>query len=114
MEDKVCPGQRKSHGFLCDFVVLQDDSVIFLLLADDDMSGNVICVCVCLQGNRVEMAMWLPKKTQLLGWAESLKRSSIELPDDFEERMTALRVKWDHLEVRPYTINLFSALCLIL
>lgn len=48
--------------------------------------------------------MWLPKKTQLLGWAESLKRSSIELPDDFEERMTALRVKWDQLEVRPYTI----------
>ncbi|TSO25203.1 A-kinase anchor protein 6 [Bagarius yarrelli] len=50
------------------------------------------------KGNRVEMAMWLPKKTQLLGWAESLKRSSIELPDDFEERMTALRVKWDQLE----------------
>ncbi|KAG7328349.1 hypothetical protein KOW79_008293 [Hemibagrus wyckioides] len=61
------------------------------------------------KGNRVEMAMWLPKKTHLLGWAESLKRSSIELPDDFEERMTALRVKWDqlekslgeHVEVRP-------------
>lgn len=67
------------------------------------MSGNVICVCV--QGNRVEMAMWLPKKTHLLGWAESLKRSSIELPDDFEERMTALRVKWDQLEVRPSTIK---------
>ncbi|XP_053093410.1 A-kinase anchor protein 6 isoform X2 [Pangasianodon hypophthalmus] len=50
------------------------------------------------KGNRVEMAMWLPKKTQLLGWAESLKRSSIELPDDFEDRMTALRVKWDQLE----------------
>ncbi|KAK3538196.1 hypothetical protein QTP70_033127 [Hemibagrus guttatus] len=49
-------------------------------------------------GNRVEMAMWLPKKTHLLGWAESLKRSSIELPDDFEERMTALRVKWDQIE----------------
>lgn len=73
-----------------------------------------ICVYVCLQGNRVEMAMWLPKKTHLLGWAESLKRSSIELPDDFEERMTALRVKWDQLEVSPCTINLFSALCLIL
>lgn len=103
---------------MCDFVALQDDSVVFLLRVDDDMSGNVICVCVCLsaclQGNRVEMAMWLPKKTQLLGWAESLKRSSIELPDDFEERMTALRVKWDNLEVRSYTINLFTALCLVL
>ncbi|KAI5611509.1 A-kinase anchor protein 6 isoform X2 [Silurus asotus] len=50
------------------------------------------------KGNRVEMAMWLPKKTQLLGWAESLQRSSIELPDDFDERMAALRVKWDQLE----------------
>lgn len=52
--------------------------------------------------------MWLPKKTQLLGWAESLKRSSIELPDDFEERMTALRVKWDQLEVRFYIHSIFS------
>ncbi|XP_062863556.1 A-kinase anchor protein 6 [Trichomycterus rosablanca] len=50
------------------------------------------------KGNSVEMTIWLPKKTQLLGWAESLKRSSIELPDDFEEHITALRAKWDQLE----------------
>ncbi|KAG9268634.1 A-kinase anchor protein 6 [Astyanax mexicanus] len=50
------------------------------------------------KGNSVEMAMWLPKKTQLLGWAESLKRSSTELPADFEECLTALRAKWNQLE----------------
>ncbi|KAL6477742.1 hypothetical protein MHYP_G00135770 [Metynnis hypsauchen] len=50
------------------------------------------------KGNSVEMTMWLPKKTQLLGWAESLKRSGTELPADFDERITALRAKWDQLE----------------
>ncbi|XP_035388446.1 A-kinase anchor protein 6 isoform X2 [Electrophorus electricus] len=50
------------------------------------------------KGNRVEMTMWLPKKMQLLGWAESLKRSGTELPADFEERINALRSKWEELE----------------
>uniref|UniRef100_A0AAR2K5H7 A kinase (PRKA) anchor protein 6 n=1 Tax=Pygocentrus nattereri TaxID=42514 RepID=A0AAR2K5H7_PYGNA len=50
------------------------------------------------KGNSVEMTMWLPKKTQLLGWAESLKRSGTELPADFDERISALRAKWDQLE----------------
>ncbi|KAA0710870.1 A-kinase anchor protein 6 [Triplophysa tibetana] len=49
-------------------------------------------------GNSVEMSMWLPKKTQLLGWSESLKRSGIELPADFDRRLSALRSKWDQLE----------------
>ncbi|KTG44439.1 hypothetical protein cypCar_00024750, partial [Cyprinus carpio] len=49
-------------------------------------------------GNSVEMSMWLPKKTQLLGWSESLKRSGTELPADFDQRLTALRSKWDQLE----------------
>ncbi|KAK1793379.1 hypothetical protein P4O66_011755 [Electrophorus voltai] len=49
-------------------------------------------------GNCVEMTMWLPKKMQLLGWAESLKRSGTELPADFEERINALRSKWEELE----------------
>ncbi|XP_048046939.1 A-kinase anchor protein 6 isoform X2 [Megalobrama amblycephala] len=50
------------------------------------------------KGNSVEMSMWLPKKTQLLGWSESLKRSGTELPADFDQRLTALRSKWDQLE----------------
>ncbi|KAG1946655.1 A-kinase anchor protein [Pimephales promelas] len=50
------------------------------------------------KGNSVEMSMWLPKKTQLLGWSESLKRSGTELPADFDQRLTALRGKWDQLE----------------
>ncbi|XP_066525698.1 A-kinase anchor protein 6 [Hoplias malabaricus] len=50
------------------------------------------------KGNSMEMTMWLPKKTQLLGWAESLKRSSTELPADFEQLITALRDKWNQLE----------------
>uniref|UniRef100_A0AAY4A155 A kinase (PRKA) anchor protein 6 n=1 Tax=Denticeps clupeoides TaxID=299321 RepID=A0AAY4A155_9TELE len=37
------------------------------------------------KGNSVEMSMWLPKKTQLLAWAESLQRSGMELPTDFEQ-----------------------------
>ncbi|KAI4889198.1 hypothetical protein NFI96_012964 [Prochilodus magdalenae] len=49
-------------------------------------------------GNIVEMTMWLGRKTQLLGWAESLKRSGTELPGDFDERVTALRTKWAQLE----------------
>lgn len=56
--------------------------------------------------------MWLPKKTQLLGWAESLKRSSMELPADFDERITALRAKWDQLEVKSSAVLLFI-LCYI-
>ncbi|KAI1895588.1 hypothetical protein AGOR_G00107790 [Albula goreensis] len=50
------------------------------------------------KGNSVEMAMWLPKKTQLLGRAESLRRSGAALPPDFEERITALTCKWDQLQ----------------
>ncbi|XP_030643517.1 A-kinase anchor protein 6 [Chanos chanos] len=50
------------------------------------------------KGNSVEMAIWLPKKTQLLGWAESLKRSGSELPVDFDERVSALKHKWDQLQ----------------
>ncbi|KAG5265592.1 hypothetical protein AALO_G00244190 [Alosa alosa] len=50
------------------------------------------------KGNSVEMAMWLPKKRQLLGWAESLQRSGTELPPDFEQRLTVLKNKWDQLE----------------
>ncbi|XP_051579388.1 A-kinase anchor protein 6-like isoform X3 [Myxocyprinus asiaticus] len=49
-------------------------------------------------GNSVEMSMWLPKKTQLLGWSESLKRSGAELPADFDQRLSALKSKWDQLE----------------
>lgn len=62
---------------------------------------------VLLQGNSVEMSMWLPKKMQLLGWSESLKRSGTELPADFDQRLTALRSKWDQLEVG---LSLFSLL----
>ncbi len=51
--------------------------------------------------------MWLPKKMQLLGWSESLKRSSTELPADFDQRLTVLRSKWDQLEVG---LSLFSLL----
>ncbi|KAM9466907.1 A-kinase anchor protein 6 isoform 3-T4 [Clarias gariepinus] len=79
-------------------MVLQCTPLIKKLLEDIQHQENYQDIWGKLEGNRVEMAMWLPKKTQLLGWAESLKRSSIELPDDFEERMTALRVKWDQLE----------------
>ncbi|KAI7804969.1 putative A-kinase anchor protein 6, partial [Triplophysa rosa] len=50
------------------------------------------------KGNSVEMSMWLPKKTQLLGWSESLKRSGVELPADFDRQLSALRSKWDQLE----------------
>ncbi|XP_016401109.1 A-kinase anchor protein 6 isoform X2 [Sinocyclocheilus rhinocerous] len=50
------------------------------------------------KGNSVEMSMWLPKKMQLLGWSESLKRSGTELPADFDQRLAALRSKWDQLE----------------
>ncbi|XP_051579386.1 A-kinase anchor protein 6-like isoform X1 [Myxocyprinus asiaticus] len=50
------------------------------------------------KGNSVEMSMWLPKKTQLLGWSESLKRSGAELPADFDQRLSALKSKWDQLE----------------
>ncbi|KAL2099061.1 hypothetical protein ACEWY4_005541 [Coilia grayii] len=44
------------------------------------------------------MAMWLPRKRQLLGWAESLQRSGTALPPDFEQRLTLLKSKWDQLE----------------
>lgn len=50
------------------------------------------------KGNSVEMSMWLPKKTHLLGWSESLKRSGSELPADFDQRLSALRSKWDQLQ----------------
>ncbi|XP_043119708.1 A-kinase anchor protein 6 isoform X3 [Puntigrus tetrazona] len=50
------------------------------------------------KGNSVEMSMWLPKKMQLLGWSESLKRSGTELPADFDQRLGSLRSKWDQLE----------------
>ncbi|XP_061074512.1 A-kinase anchor protein 6 isoform X2 [Conger conger] len=50
------------------------------------------------KGNSVEMAMWLPKKTQLLGRVESLLRSGAELPADFQERVGALTRKWDLLQ----------------
>ncbi|XP_035239342.1 A-kinase anchor protein 6 [Anguilla anguilla] len=50
------------------------------------------------KGNSVEMAMWLPRKTQLLGRAESLLRSGAELPADFQERVGALTRKWDLLQ----------------
>ncbi|XP_016129496.1 A-kinase anchor protein 6-like isoform X3 [Sinocyclocheilus grahami] len=50
------------------------------------------------KGNSVEMSLWLPRKMQLLGWSESLKRSGTELPVDFDQRLTALRSKWDQLE----------------
>lgn len=43
--------------------------------------------------------MWLPKKTQLLGRAESLLRTGAELPVDFQERLAALTRKWDLLQV---------------
>ncbi|KAG5857471.1 hypothetical protein ANANG_G00019810 [Anguilla anguilla] len=52
------------------------------------------------KGNSVEMAMWLPRKTQLLGRAESLLRSGAELPADFQERVGALARKWDLLQER--------------
>ncbi|XP_051503105.1 A-kinase anchor protein 6-like [Myxocyprinus asiaticus] len=50
------------------------------------------------KGNSVEMSMWLPKKTQLLGLSESLKRSCAELPANFDQRLNTLRSKWDQLE----------------
>ncbi|KAG7466473.1 hypothetical protein MATL_G00165170 [Megalops atlanticus] len=50
------------------------------------------------KGNSVEMAMWLPRKIQLLARADSLRRSSNELPADFEDRVSALSRKWDLLE----------------
>ncbi|XP_066550420.1 A-kinase anchor protein 6 [Amia ocellicauda] len=50
------------------------------------------------KGNSVEMAMWLPRKTQLLSRVESLRRSGTVLPADFEDRVSALTDKWDLLE----------------
>nr|XP_029511863.1 A-kinase anchor protein 6-like [Oncorhynchus nerka] len=44
------------------------------------------------------MRMWLPKKTHLLGWAESLRRSGAQLPPDFHERVNAMTHKWDQLQ----------------
>ncbi|XP_052352638.1 A-kinase anchor protein 6-like isoform X2 [Oncorhynchus keta] len=51
------------------------------------------------KGNSVEMRMWLPKKTHLLGWAESLRRSGAQLPPDFHERVNAMTHKWDQLQI---------------
>uniref|UniRef100_A0A673ZWT2 A-kinase anchoring protein 6 n=1 Tax=Salmo trutta TaxID=8032 RepID=A0A673ZWT2_SALTR len=50
------------------------------------------------KGNSVEMSMWHPKKTHLLGWAESLRRSGAQLPLDFDERVNAMTQKWDELQ----------------
>ncbi|XP_041132161.1 A-kinase anchor protein 6-like [Polyodon spathula] len=50
------------------------------------------------KGNSVEMAMWQPKKAQLLGRVESLKRSGAVLPTDLEDKVGALTKKWDLLE----------------
>ncbi|XP_036810573.1 A-kinase anchor protein 6 isoform X2 [Oncorhynchus mykiss] len=50
------------------------------------------------KGNSVEMSMWHPKKTHLLGWAESLRRSGAQLPPDFDERVNAMTQKWDQLQ----------------
>ncbi|KAK6304643.1 hypothetical protein J4Q44_G00252290 [Coregonus suidteri] len=50
------------------------------------------------KGNSVEMRMWLPKKTHLLGWAECLRRSGAQLPPDFDERVNAMTHKWDQLQ----------------
>ncbi|MBN3313145.1 AKAP6 protein, partial [Atractosteus spatula] len=50
------------------------------------------------KGNSVEMAMWFPRKTQLLSRVESLRRSATSLPADFEDRVSALTQKWDLLE----------------
>uniref|UniRef100_A0A4W5MX67 A kinase (PRKA) anchor protein 6 n=1 Tax=Hucho hucho TaxID=62062 RepID=A0A4W5MX67_9TELE len=50
------------------------------------------------KGNSVEMSMWHPKKTHLLGWAESLRRSGAQLPPDFDERVIAMTQKWDQLQ----------------
>ncbi|XP_045579556.1 A-kinase anchor protein 6 isoform X3 [Salmo salar] len=50
------------------------------------------------KGNSVEMRMWLPKKTHLLGCAESLRRSGAQLPPDFDERVNAMTHKWDQLQ----------------
>ncbi|XP_067087840.1 A-kinase anchor protein 6-like, partial [Osmerus mordax] len=49
-------------------------------------------------GNSVEMSMWLPKKTHLLGWAESLRRSGAELPVDFDQRVDLMTQKWNQLQ----------------
>lgn len=57
------------------------------------------------------MSMWLPKKTQLLGWSESLKRSGVELPADFDRRLSALRSKWDQLEV-SFDFSVFTPYCM--
>ncbi|KAL0968973.1 hypothetical protein UPYG_G00220710 [Umbra pygmaea] len=51
------------------------------------------------KGNSVEMGMWLPKKTHLLGWAECLRRSGAQLPPDFDQRLSALTRKWDQLQM---------------
>ncbi|KAM6973274.1 A-kinase anchor protein 6 [Aplochiton taeniatus] len=50
------------------------------------------------KGNSVEMSIWQPKKSHLLGWAESLKRSGMELPADFDHRINSLTQKWDQLQ----------------
>ncbi|XP_034153282.1 A-kinase anchor protein 6 [Esox lucius] len=50
------------------------------------------------KGNSVEMAMWLPKKTHLLGWAECLQRSGARLPADFGERLDNMTRKWHQLQ----------------
>uniref|UniRef100_A0A4W5QWF5 Uncharacterized protein n=1 Tax=Hucho hucho TaxID=62062 RepID=A0A4W5QWF5_9TELE len=59
------------------------------------------------KGNSVEMRMWLPKKTHLLGWAESLRRSGAQLPPDFDERVNGMTHKWDQLQVNTHTQYLY-------
>ncbi|KAJ8394258.1 hypothetical protein AAFF_G00048410 [Aldrovandia affinis] len=50
------------------------------------------------KGNSVEMAMWLPRKAQLLDRAQDLHCSGADLPSGFHERISALTRKWDLLQ----------------
>lgn len=75
-------------------------------------SWCVTCVCpaVCLQSSHAELMMMESRKTSLLGRAESLKRSTTELPSDFHNKLHNLTHTWGQLEVthtqtHKYTIR---------
>lgn len=64
-------------------------------------ANSVTCVrpVVCLQSSHAELMMMESRKTSLLGRAESLKRSSSELPSNFHHKMHNLKHTWRQLEV---------------
>ncbi|XP_048830052.1 A-kinase anchor protein 6 isoform X1 [Brienomyrus brachyistius] len=50
------------------------------------------------KGSILEIGVWDPRKSQLLDRVQSLHRSGVQLPADFDERVSALTQKWNKLE----------------